>query len=349
VYVRVRSWGCGSLTTGFIRHHHQVSLQVGETLQGKNRFEKDSAQFDVQIKSFRADNAPFNAAEFKNDLENKGQTISFSGVGAHHQNGAAKRSIKTITSWARTMMLHAILHWPEQTTLDLWPFAMDQAVYCWNHLPSKNERISPLEAFTWSRFSNYEHLKRLHVWGSPCYILDLRLQDEKKIPKWALQCRQGQYLGISLDHSTTVARILNMRTGYVSPQYHVLHDDSFTTVVLTGVSWIHFMSLQWNTPLQSGYERYLDQDYDRSGHLVPAAPLFFDEWFTGPERALRDSIEHERRVQQLLVSSQYQRETTSNGISAGSPVTGGYRTNNGHTNRPNGSIVTTVSTTVTSV
>jgi transposase InsO family protein len=90
----------------------------------------------VQIKSFRADNAPFNAAEFKNDLENKGQTISFSGVGAHHQNGAAERAIKTTTSWARTMMLHAILHWPEQTTLDLWPFAMDHAVYCWNHLPS---------------------------------------------------------------------------------------------------------------------------------------------------------------------------------------------------------------------
>jgi hypothetical protein len=85
---------------GFIHHHHQVSLLVGETLQGKNRFEKGSAQFDMKIKSFRADNAPFDAAEFKNDLENKGQTISFSGVGSHHQNGAAKRAIKTITSWA---------------------------------------------------------------------------------------------------------------------------------------------------------------------------------------------------------------------------------------------------------
>jgi hypothetical protein len=123
-------------------------------LQGKNRFEKGSAQFDVKIKSFRADNTPFNAAEFKNDLENKGQTISFSGVGAHHQNGAAERAIKTITSWARTMMLHVIIHWLEQTTLDLWPFAMDHTVYCWNHLPSKNGRILPLEAFTGARFSN---------------------------------------------------------------------------------------------------------------------------------------------------------------------------------------------------
>jgi hypothetical protein len=258
---------------GFIHHHHQVSLRVGETLKGKNRFEKGSAQFHVQIKSFRADNAPFNAAEFKNDLENKGRTISLSGVGAHHQKGAAERAIKTITSWARTMMLHAILHWQEQTTLDLWLFAMDHVVYCWNHLPSKNEIISPLEAFTGTRFSNYEHFKRLHVWGSPCYVLNPRLQDEKKIPRWAPRCRQGQYLGISLDHSTTAARILNTRTGYVSPQYHVLHDDSFTTVVSTGVPWTHVMPLQWNTLLQSGYERYLDLDYDRSGHLVPAPML----------------------------------------------------------------------------
>jgi hypothetical protein len=69
------------------------------------------------------------------------------------------------------MMLHAILHWPEQTTLDLWPFAMDHAVYCWNHLPSKNQRISPLEAFTGIRVSNYEHLKRLHVWEARATFL----------------------------------------------------------------------------------------------------------------------------------------------------------------------------------
>jgi hypothetical protein len=132
--------------TGFIHHHQQVSIRVGETLQGKNRFKKGSAQFDVQIKSFRADKAPFSAAKFKNYLENKGQTISFSGVGAHHQNGAAERASKTINYWAQTMMLHTILHWPEQTTLNMWPFTMDHAVNCWNHLPSKNDRISPLEA-----------------------------------------------------------------------------------------------------------------------------------------------------------------------------------------------------------
>jgi hypothetical protein len=82
--------------TGFVHHYHQVSLRVRETLQGNNRFEKGSGQFNVKIKTLRSDNAPFNAAEFKNDLDNKYQSIAFSGVGAHHQNGAAERAIKTI-------------------------------------------------------------------------------------------------------------------------------------------------------------------------------------------------------------------------------------------------------------
>jgi hypothetical protein len=49
-----------------------------------------------------------------------------------------------------------------------------------------------------------EHLKRLRVWGSRCYVLDLRLQDEKKILKWEPRCRKGQCLGVSLDNLTTV-------------------------------------------------------------------------------------------------------------------------------------------------
>jgi hypothetical protein len=114
---------------GFIHHHHQVSLRVGETLKGNNTFEKGASQFGVQIRTFKADSAPFSSIEFKNGVANKGQEITFSGVGAHHQNGVAERAIKTITSWAR-MMMHVILNWPDQTMLDLWPFAMDHAAYC---------------------------------------------------------------------------------------------------------------------------------------------------------------------------------------------------------------------------
>jgi hypothetical protein len=141
---------------------------------------------------------------------------------------------------------------------------MDHVVYCWNNLPSKGGIIVPLEAFTGAQFSNYEHLKRINVWCSPCYVLDPRLQDEKKITKWEPRCRQRQYPGISLELSTTVVQVLNTHTCYVSPQYHVLHHDSFTTLPSTGTPWTGFSPLAWHGLLKSCYERYLDPDLDHS-------------------------------------------------------------------------------------
>ena len=77
------------------------------------------------------------------------------------------------------MMLHAIIHWPEQANLELWPFAMDHAVNMWNRMPGKSNRLSPLEIFSKSKFEDYSHLNRAHVWGCPTYVLDPRLQDGK--------------------------------------------------------------------------------------------------------------------------------------------------------------------------
>jgi hypothetical protein len=105
-----------------------------------------------KLQSFRADNMPFNSKEFKSDLVTKGQTLSLSGVGAHHQNGVAERAIQTVTQWARSMLLHQVLHWPDQAQLDLWPFALEHAVYLWNHLPKKDSLIAPVELFTGAVF-----------------------------------------------------------------------------------------------------------------------------------------------------------------------------------------------------
>ena len=72
---------------------------------------------------------PFGSEQFKNDCTIQNQHLTFSGVGAHHQNAVAERAIRTITGWARTMMLHSIIHWPNQGNLELWLFAMDHAAY----------------------------------------------------------------------------------------------------------------------------------------------------------------------------------------------------------------------------
>ena len=117
------------------------------------------------------------------------QTVPFSGVGSRHQNVIAEVTIKTITSCAQTMMLHALLHWPETADLELWPFAIDYAVHLWNHLPKQDGRLSPKEYITGTIAPNHNHLLRLHTFMSPCYVLDPKLQDAGKVPNWNKRAR----------------------------------------------------------------------------------------------------------------------------------------------------------------
>ncbi len=117
------------------------------------------------------------------------------------------------------------IHWPLQANLDLWPFALEQAVYLWNNLPNADTSLSPIEIFTSQKVSNYEHLLRMHVWGCPVYVLEPTLQDGKKIPKWMPHSRRGQFVGLSPEHSTTIGQIRNIRTGHILPQFHVVYDD----------------------------------------------------------------------------------------------------------------------------
>jgi hypothetical protein len=81
---------------------NQVGLTSGETLRAKKKFEQFAETFGIQIKSYLADNVPFGTDAFLRNIESNNQTIEFSGVGAHHQNGVAERSIQTVTHITKT-------------------------------------------------------------------------------------------------------------------------------------------------------------------------------------------------------------------------------------------------------
>ena len=183
----------------------------------------------IVIKSYRGDNGIYRSAEFQNDLKQKYQPMIYSGVEAHHHNGVAGRGIRTTTTNACTMLLHAMINWPNTTTLDLWPFAMSHAVYIWNLLPHQSSGLSPTELFYGVK-SDHSDLKAAKVWGCPTFVLNPRLQDGKKIPKWEPRSRRGVFVGFSQLHSSDVPLILNLQTGSISPQFHVVFDDSFSTV-----------------------------------------------------------------------------------------------------------------------
>jgi hypothetical protein len=46
----------------------------------------------------------------------------------HHQIGHAERSIQTIISISRAMMINSAIHWPQVADSSLWPAAVAQAV-----------------------------------------------------------------------------------------------------------------------------------------------------------------------------------------------------------------------------
>jgi hypothetical protein len=94
-------------------------FRAGEFLKKKHSFENFASNHRRRIKKYHADNAPFGARDFQTDLEIQGQE-SFSGVGAHHQNGVTERAIGTTIKWACTMLLHDIMHWPHATSQDLY-------------------------------------------------------------------------------------------------------------------------------------------------------------------------------------------------------------------------------------
>lgn len=156
------------------------------------------------------------------------QQIHYCGVNAHHKNGVAERAIQTVSELARSLLLHASVHWPGGVDGTLWPMAVDYATHLYNTLPNAHG-MCPVDLFTGTTILRHK-LKDLHVWGCPVYVLDPTLQQGMKLPQWQPRSRRGLFLGYSHHHSSDVPLILNLQTGSISPQFHVVFDDSFSTV-----------------------------------------------------------------------------------------------------------------------
>ena len=95
-------------------------------------------------------------------------------------------------------------------------------------MPKQDTGISP-EVIFYSVKSDHSQLCEARTWGCPAYVLDPKLQDGKKIPKWKPCSCLGQFLGRSTRaHAGNVGLIRILRTGAISPQFHVVYDDQFT-------------------------------------------------------------------------------------------------------------------------
>jgi hypothetical protein len=200
----------------------QKSLSAEETLQAKQAFEAFAKSHGVTIKHYHADNGRFAENVWKQDVTSKGQTLSFCGAHAHFQNGIAEKFIRDIQDQARTMLLHAKHRWPQAVTHHLWPYALRMANNVRNSTPRSYDQPSPLEMFSSTEIQ--PNLQHHHAFGCPVYVY------EKGQTKWDERARLGMYLGHSPVHAKSVALVLNLSTGLVSPQFHVKFDDHFSSL-----------------------------------------------------------------------------------------------------------------------
>jgi hypothetical protein len=169
-------------------------LTLDETLLAKEAYERFLHSNGVSAQSYHADNGRFADKGFQDDCKRNNQTITFCGVGAHHQNGIAERKIKDITLGGRTLLLHAKRMLPEYISTILWPFAIKCYEDRMNNLVHRADGRTPYQTLA-SLDEGAINVANFHTFGCPCYVLDHRLQSgQGKIPKWEPRARMGIYV-----------------------------------------------------------------------------------------------------------------------------------------------------------
>eukprot|EP00957_Ditylum_brightwellii_P149271 11368288-Ditylum_brightwellii.AAC.1 len=156
------------------------------------------------MESYHGDNSRFDSKEFQDSCKLVQQTFSYHGVGAHHQNVIAENVNKCISHLARTSSLHAIRSGQVSSPLP----------YGFLHTSLRRNAT-----ITW--------IQMLMVFHP---LSTLQTGTGIGPPKWDTWPRVGVYLGHFLVDAGNIALVLNLQTGHVSPQYHVVFDDKFTTV-----------------------------------------------------------------------------------------------------------------------
>ncbi len=265
--------------TGCVRVHLHTTFDTHETLLGKHAFEDWMADHGVdRIKEYVFDgHKSFTSQGFQEDLAENRQVQRIAAPGAHHHNGPAERAIGVLMNMTRTMMIHATLHWPEIIESKLWPMAVLHAAHLMNRVPRRDTaNRSSIELLTNSILDPQEY-SDLHVWGSPVYVLDPGISKGGKIPKWKPRSRRGVYMGVSEKYASSVPKVLNPHSGYITSQFHCLFDDWFFTVESDADAIPDFSQYPWDKMFESRLDWQSLDDADNTLEFE-LSPEWTEEW-----------------------------------------------------------------------
>ncbi|KAL7477028.1 hypothetical protein ACHAW6_002846 [Cyclotella cf. meneghiniana] len=158
---------------------------------------------------------------------------------------------------AHSFMIHTALHSSKYGSDDIsiWP------------LPTKVD---------------HHDLMLAHVWGCPVYDFEPKLQDNQRQSKLNCHACIGQFLGFSCEHSSMVAMVRNLHTGFVSPQHHVVVDDNFQTFFNDGKTLEDFDKICRRLFVEN-CECYMEDKYADDGMRIYTPPTLDKVWFSESE------------------------------------------------------------------
>ena len=226
------------------------------------------AQAGRYVKHYHADNKRFADNGFIDAINTKDQKITFCGVGPHHQNGIIENKNIMLTLGARTLLLHGMRMW--STTIDSMFWLFNMKAVAERH---KKIQIDVMRRTNESILQNVQiediPVNSYHTFFCPTYVLDARLQNSGGAgpPKWEPRSRIGVYLGHSPLHAGNIAVVWNPTTVRLSPQYHVVFDDDFTTVPFMEAS---TLPPNWEDLVEQSCETATAEDIELADNWISA-------------------------------------------------------------------------------
>ncbi len=143
-------------------------------------------------------------------------------------------------------------------------------VWIYNRVPNCQSGLTQLELLTKSK-ADHRDILCAHVWGCSAIVLKPQLQNNKKLPKWNRRAWVGQFLGYLDEHTSLVVNVHHLSTGYVSPQFHVVFDGLFETVVCIGDNDAVINSI-CDGLFERNQELYVKDKFNADGMLVYKPP-----------------------------------------------------------------------------
>ncbi len=123
---------------------------------------------------YHADNGRFADEGFVSDINDKGQEITFCGVGTHQQNGIVENKNKVLTQGAQTLLIHGMQMWPQMIDFMFWLSAMKAMTDRMNSIQIYLNGSTP-ESIMYGIQEKDTPVKSFHTLFCPVYVLDIRL------------------------------------------------------------------------------------------------------------------------------------------------------------------------------